>query len=32
VAACFTIRALALVRGWSLPAYKGRPGRDHPDR
>lgn len=32
VAACFTIRALALARGWSLPAYKGRPGRDHPDR
>tara|TARA_Y100001934_G_scaffold231577_1_gene279802 strand:- start:614 stop:1282 length:669 start_codon:yes stop_codon:yes gene_type:complete len=23
----FLIRALALHRGWSLPAYKGRPGR-----
>lgn len=25
--ACFLIRALALVRGWSLPVYRGRPGR-----
>ena len=23
----FSIRALALRRGWSLPAYKARPGR-----
>ncbi len=32
VATCFAIRALALARGWSLPAYRGRPGRDYPDR
>jgi len=32
VLTCFAIRALALARGWSLPAYKGRPGRDYPDR
>lgn len=25
--ACFTIRALALHHGWSLPVYKPRPGR-----
>lgn len=29
---CFAIRAAAIRRGWSLPAYKGRPGRDYPDR
>ncbi|MDQ1080492.1 trimeric intracellular cation channel family protein [Pseudoroseomonas cervicalis] len=27
----FAIRAAALQRGWSLPAYKPRPGRDYPD-
>jgi uncharacterized membrane protein YeiH len=27
----FGIRAAALLRGWSLPAYRARPGRDHPD-
>lgn len=32
VLTCLLIRALALRHGWSLPAYKGRPGRDHPDR
>ena len=26
-ATCFVIRALALHYGWSLPAYKPRPGR-----
>lgn len=25
--ACFTVRALALMLGWSLPAYKPRPAR-----
>lgn len=28
--ACFILRALALRYGWSLPAYKPRPGRDAP--
>jgi uncharacterized membrane protein YeiH len=28
----FGIRALALRRGWSLPAYRARAGRDYPDR
>ena len=28
--ACFGLRALALIFGWSLPAYKPRPGRDYP--
>lgn len=32
LAVCFAIRAAAIARGWSLPAYRGRPGRDHPDR
>ncbi len=27
----FAIRGAALVRGWSLPAYRARPGRDYPD-
>ena len=31
-AACFLLRALALMFGWSLPAYKSRPGRDYPIR
>jgi uncharacterized membrane protein YeiH len=26
-AACFVIRALALIYGWSLPVYRGRAGR-----
>lgn len=29
--ACFAIRALALSRGWSLPPYRTRPGRN-PDQ
>lgn len=28
----FAIRAVAILRGWSLPAYRPRPGRDYPDR
>jgi uncharacterized membrane protein YeiH len=28
----FAIRAAAIARSWSLPAYRGRPGRDYPDR
>jgi uncharacterized membrane protein YeiH len=32
LAVCFAIRAAAIARGWSLPAYRGRPGRDYPDR
>lgn len=28
--ACFSLRALALIFGWSLPNYKSRPGRDYP--
>lgn len=28
----FGIRAVAIARGWSLPAYRPRPGRDDPDR
>lgn len=27
VAVCFTVRALAIVYRWSLPTYRGRPGR-----
>jgi uncharacterized membrane protein YeiH len=30
--AAFGLRAVALLRGWSLPAYRTRPGRDYPDR
>lgn len=26
--ACFTLRGVALLRGWSLPRYRGRPARD----
>lgn len=29
---CFGLRAAAILRGWSLPAYRARPGRDYPDR
>jgi len=28
---CFLIRAAAIQRGWSLPGYRARPGRDYPD-
>jgi uncharacterized membrane protein YeiH len=28
----FGARAAAIVTGWSLPAYRARPGRDYPDR
>lgn len=31
MAVCFAIRAAAIARGWSLPAYRARPGRHHPD-
>jgi uncharacterized membrane protein YeiH len=32
MAVAFAFRAVAIARGWSLPAYKPRPGRDYPDR
>lgn len=28
----FAARAAAILAGWSLPAYRARPGRDYPDR
>jgi uncharacterized membrane protein YeiH len=28
----FGARAAAILAGWSLPAYRARPGRDYPDR
>lgn len=28
----FALRALAILRGWSLPPYRARPARDYPDR
>jgi uncharacterized membrane protein YeiH len=31
IAVGFGIRAAAILRGWSLPAYRARPGRDYPD-
>ncbi|MBK1657525.1 trimeric intracellular cation channel family protein [Paracraurococcus ruber] len=31
MAVAFGIRAIAILRGWSLPAYKPRPGRDYPN-
>jgi uncharacterized membrane protein YeiH len=31
VAVAFSIRAAALVFGWSLPGYKSRPGQDDPN-
>jgi uncharacterized membrane protein YeiH len=31
VAVAFGIRAAALLRGWSLPPYRAREGRDYPD-
>ena len=30
-ALCLAIRAAAILRGWSLPAYRPRPARDYPD-
>ncbi len=30
IGTAFAIRALALWRGWSLPAYRARAGQDHP--
>lgn len=32
MALAFLVRGAAILRGWSLPAYKARPGRDYPDR
>ena len=31
LAAALGIRGAALLRGWSLPAYRARPGRAYPD-
>lgn len=31
-AAGFALRAAAILRGWSLPAYRARPGRDYPEK
>lgn len=31
ITTCFVVRAFALYFGWSLPAYKARPGRKPPD-
>nr|WP_246503881.1 trimeric intracellular cation channel family protein [Plastoroseomonas arctica] len=28
----FGLRAAAILRGWSLPTYRARPGRDYPER
>lgn len=28
----FALRALAILRGWSLPSYRARPAREYPDR
>jgi uncharacterized membrane protein YeiH len=30
-ALAFAIRAAAILRGWSLPTYRARPGRDYPN-
>ncbi len=32
ITAGFTLRAAAILRGWSLPPYRARPARDYPDR
>ena len=32
IGTAFVIRALALWRGWSLPAYRARAGREYPDK
>lgn len=31
IALGFGLRALAILRGWSLPAYRSRPAREYPD-
>lgn len=31
-AAGFALRAAAILRGWSLPTYRARPGRDYPEK
>ncbi|MES2710501.1 MAG: trimeric intracellular cation channel family protein [Pseudomonadota bacterium] len=31
-ALCFALRAAALLRGWSLPTYRARPGREYPEK
>lgn len=31
IAAAFALRAAAILRGWSLPTYRARPGRDYPE-
>jgi uncharacterized membrane protein YeiH len=31
VLAGFALRGAAILRGWSMPTYKARPGRDYPD-
>ena len=31
IAIGFALRALAILRGWSLPPYRARPARDYPD-
>ncbi len=28
----FALRAAAILRGWSLPTYRARPGRDYPEK
>jgi uncharacterized membrane protein YeiH len=32
IALGFALRALAILRGWSLPPYRARPAREYPDR
>lgn len=32
IGVAFAIRAAALIWGWTLPAYRARPGRDYPDK
>jgi uncharacterized membrane protein YeiH len=32
IALGFGLRAVAILRGWSLPAYRARPAREYPDR
>jgi uncharacterized membrane protein YeiH len=32
IAIGFGVRAAAITRGWSLPSYRARPGREYPDR
>lgn len=32
IAIGFGVRAAAIARGWSLPSYRARPGREYPDR